>query len=104
MMKNPVLETIEWDNITHDWLCTYGVERIGATTRLFFDYDRKFESDEEALTHHKEIRNRLLEYQSYRRPIVMTESVQPKKCLFMLFFLMIILFVLNFFLMMKNII
>lgn len=86
MMKNPELATIAHSDITEQWLKEHGVERLGEITRLFFDYDRKFDNEHEAIVHHKEIRDKLLSYRHYRHPIVMTESVQPKKVSFHVIF------------------
>lgn len=86
MMKNPELVTIRHEDITESWLEKHGVEHLGEITRLFFDYDRKFDSEEEAEAHHHDIRNRLLAHIHYRHPIVITESVQPKKVSFHVIF------------------
>ncbi len=87
MTKNPELVTIEHEDITKEWLEKHGVEHLGEITRLFFDYDRKFDTEAEAEAHHRFMRECLLEHRfHYRHPFVMTESVQPKKVSFHVIF------------------
>ena len=86
MMANPELATIRHEDITEAWLERHGVEHLGEITRLFFDYDRKFDSEHDAAEHHREMRGRLLAHIHYRHPIVITESVQPKKVSFHVIF------------------
>ncbi len=78
----PEIANCDLNNLTKEFLETYGVERLGTKTKLFFDYDRKFKDDSEAKLHYKEMREQLLGYNSYRHPVVITESVQPNKVSF----------------------
>ena len=88
---NPAIVEIRKTDITKQHLERYGSERLSAITCLFFDYDRIFTEQEDPTeqltkTHHKEIKDKLLGYSSYRHPIVMTEAVQPRKVSFHVIF------------------
>ena len=86
MTKTPELVSIPIVDVTPLFLSEYGVELLGPKTKLFFDYDKKFDTEEESKAHHKEVRNTILSYTSYRHPIVMTESIQPCKVSFHVIF------------------
>lgn len=53
MMRNPELVSIPTHDVTAKFLVEYGVELLGPKTKLFFDYDKKFDTEEESQAHHK---------------------------------------------------
>ena len=86
LTKTPELTTVPVDEVTPEFLRAHGVELLGTKTRLFFDFDRKLDNAEQAQHVHKEIRDKMLAYRSYARPMVFTESVQPNKVSFHVIF------------------
>lgn len=85
---NPEIHKIPVGNITKKYLEEFGCELLGETTKLFFDYDRKFKEGEEleCEKNRKEVRDNILGYRHFRNPIVMTESIQPLKVSFHVIF------------------